>query len=271
MSTWSRRRLLTGAAAGALASKLVTNLRAAEPDVPTIAAAADLNYVLKEIAVNFTEDTGQSVKLVFGSSGNFTMQIRNGAPFQVFLCADEEYVQALGKEGRTENDGTLYAVGRIGLFVVKSAPLTADPDLKGLTAALAAGKIQKFAIANPGHAPYGRAAEAALRHAGLWEMIQPKLVLGENVSQATQFAISGSTEGGIIPLSLAKSAPVIEAGSFALIPADWHPPLRQRMVLLKNAGTTAHAFYDYVQGPGARALFRRYGFVPPNETPTMTN
>jgi molybdate transport system substrate-binding protein len=180
-------------------------------------------------------------------------------------------VQALAKEGRTENDGTLYAIGRIGLFAVKGSPLTVDPELKGLAAALAGGSIEKFAIANPEHAPYGRAAEAALRHAGLWEKLQPKLVLGENVSQATQFATSGSAQGGIIPLSLAKSAPVMAAGSFALIPADWHPPLRQRMVLLKNAGPTAGAFYDYVQGPSARALFRRYGFVLPGETPTVTN
>jgi molybdate transport system substrate-binding protein len=271
MSTWSRRRLLTGVTIGALTEKVATGPRAAEVDVRMIAAAADLSYVLKEVADNFTKEAGKSVKLVFGSSGNFTTQIRNGAPFQVFLCADEEYVQALTKEGLTENDGTLYAVGRIGLFAVKGGPLTVDPEMKGLAAALAAGKIEKFAIANPEQAPYGRAAEAALRHAGLWEMIQPKLVLGENVAQATQFAISGSAQGGIIPLSLAKSAPVIAAGSFALIPADWHPPMRQRMVLLENAGPMAHAFYDYVQGPAARALFRRYGFMLPGETPTVTN
>lgn len=271
MSAWPRRRLLTGAAAGALASMVTGRPHAAEPDVPPIAAAADLNYVLKEVADNFAKESGQTVKLTFGSSGNFTTQIRNGAPFQVFLCADEEYVQALAKEGRTENDGTLYAIGRIGLFAAKDLPLAVDPELKGLAAALAAGTIQKFAIANPEHAPYGRAAEAALRHADLWEKLQPNLVLGENVSQATQFATSGSAQGGIIPLSLAKSAPVIAAGSFALISADWHPPLRQRMVLLKNAGPTAHAFYDYVQGPAARALFRRYGFVLPGEIAGATN
>jgi molybdate transport system substrate-binding protein len=233
--------------------------------VPTIAAAADLNYALKEVAEHFTKDTGKEVKLAFGSSGNFTTQIRQGGPFEVFLCADEEYVQALAKEGKTDGEGTLYAIGRIGLFAPKGSPLKVDGDLTDLAAALKDGRLQKFAIANPEHAPYGRAARAALKHAGLWDAIEPKLVLGENVSQATQFATSGSAQGGIIPFSLATAPPVAAAGTFALIPETWHPPLRQRMVLLKGAGETARAFYSYMQTPPARAILKRYGFVLPGE------
>jgi molybdate transport system substrate-binding protein len=233
--------------------------------VPVIAAAADLDYALKEVADHFTKDTGREVKLVFGSSGNFTTQIRQGAPFEVFLSADEEYVEALDKEGKTEGEGTLYAIGRIGLFAPKGSPLKVDGQLTDLDAALKGGRVQKFAIANPEHAPYGRAARAALQHAGLWDAIQPKLVLGENVSQATQFATSGSAQGGIIPFSLASAPVVAEAGTFALIPETWHPALRQRMVLLKGAGETARGFYAYMQTPAARAILKRYGFVLPGE------
>ena len=262
----SRRRFLLGMSAVLTAAFCTRRLAiAANVDIPTIAAAADLSYALKDVADRFAKDTGQEVKLAFGSSGNFTTQIRQGAPFQVFLCADEEYVQALAKEGKTEGDGTLYAVGRIGLFAPTGSPLKVDSELADLAAALKDGRLQKFAIANPEHAPYGRAARAALQHAGLWEAIGPKLVLGENVSQATQFAISGSAQGGIIPLSLAKASAVAQAGTFALIPETWHPQLRQRMVLLKGAGNAAHVFYDYMQKPAARELLKRYGFVLPGE------
>ncbi|MEZ5602839.1 MAG: molybdate ABC transporter substrate-binding protein [Burkholderiaceae bacterium] len=133
--------------------------------------------------------------------------------------------------------------------------------------ALDAGDIRRFAIANPEHAPYGRAARAVLRHAGLWSRIEPLLVLGENASQALQFAASGSSQGGIVPLSLSKAPPVAALGRFATIPADWHAgePLRQRMVLTRHAGAAARAFYDYLQGPAARAILARYGFALPGE------
>jgi molybdate transport system substrate-binding protein len=262
----SRRGFLLTLALTTLAAALVAGPGARAADaVPTIAAAADLSYALKEVADSFTKETGKEVKLAFGSSGNFTTQIRQGAPFELFLCADEEYVQALTKEGRTEGDGTLYAIGRIGLFAPIGSPLKVDGNLADLTVALKDGRVQKFAIANPEHAPYGRAARAALQHGGLWEAIEPKLVLGENVSQATQFATSGSAQGGIIPLSLAKAPAVAQAGTFAVIPETWHPALRQRMVLLKDAGETAHAFYDYIQKPAAREVLKRYGFVLPGE------
>jgi molybdate transport system substrate-binding protein len=243
-----------GWAAGALAE---------EP--PTIAGAADLQFALTDVAQAFKAETGLEVKLAFGSSGNFARQIRQGAPFEMYLSADENYVLELNEDGLTRDHGAPYAVGRIVLIVPHDSPLKADGTLGDLRAALEDGRVQKFAIANPEHAPYGRRAEEALRHAGLWEAIQDRLVFGENVSQAAQFATSGSAQGGIIAYSLALSPKVSALGTFALIPAEWHDPLRQRMVLLKHAGATAERFFAFMQEPVARAIMRRYGFVVAGE------
>jgi molybdate transport system substrate-binding protein len=251
------RRALIGAASAALLA-----LPAWAADPPPVAAASDLNAALPEIAELFRKETGRSVKVSFGSSGNFTQQIRNGAPFELFLSADEAYVRLLAEAGRTDGDGALYATGRIGLFVPAGSPLRADASLADLAAALDDGRLKHFAIANPEHAPYGRAAREALVRAGLWQKIEGRLVLGENVSQATQFATSGAAEGGIVPLSLARSPAVAARGAFALLPESTHEPLRQRMVLLKGAGDTARAFYDYLQQAPARAVLSRYGFQP---------
>lgn len=232
---------------------------------PTIAAAADLQFAVEEIAARFKADTGRAVRLTFGSSGNFARQIEQGAPFALFMSADEDLIFRVADAGRTVDRGTLYAVGRIVLMVPHGSPLPVDGELKGLASALAAGRITRFAIANPEHAPYGRRAEEALKHAGLWEALKPHLVLGENVAQAAQFAISGNADGGIIAYSLALSERVSAKGRFALIPDRWHEPLRQRMVLLKGADETARLFYDYLQQPPARQILRRYGFVLPGE------
>ena len=183
----------------------------------------------------------------------------------MYLSADEDYILKLHAEGLTRDQGVLYGIGRIVLMAPPSSTLPVDGELKGLAGQLKAGQIKRFAIANPEHAPYGRRAEEALRHAGLWDVIKPKLVLGENVSQAAQFATSGSADGGIIALSLAKSPQMAQLGRYAVIPAEWHAPLRQRMVLLKNADATAQAFYRYMQEPAARVVMRRYGFVLPGE------
>ena len=236
-----------------------------QADVPAVAAASDLKFAVEEIAAQFRISTGREVKLVFGSSGNFYRQIEQGAPFQLFMSADEGFVFRLADAGRTEDRGQLYATGRIVLFAPHGSALKVDPQLAGLKAALDAGEIRRFAIANPEHAPYGRAAEQALRKAGVWDALRQRLVLGENVSQAAQFATSGSAEGGIFAYSLALSPQVAKLGRYVLIPEDLHQPLRQRMVLVKSAGETARAFYRYLQEPPARAIFKRYGFVLPGE------
>ncbi len=193
---------------------------------PLVAAASDLRFALDEVAAQFARDAGDTVRIVYGSSGNFRHQIAEGAPFELFLSADEALVFALAKEGRTVDDGALYAVGRIVLVVPEGSPLKPDPQLRDLASAVADGRVRKFAIANPEHAPYGRAAQEALTAAGAWNAIQPRLVFGENVAQAAQFALSGSAQGGIVALSLARAPGVLGSAKYALIPEHDAPPAR---------------------------------------------
>jgi molybdate transport system substrate-binding protein len=239
--------------------------RAAQGDAPAIAAASDLKFALEQIAERFRQSTQRQVRLVFGSSGNFYRQIEQGAPFELFMSADESFVLKLAQGGRTQDRGHLYATGRIVLFARHGSPLTVDAQFLGLKAALDMGAVRRFAIANPEHAPYGRAAERALRKVGLWEAVRPKLVLGENVSQAAQFATTGAADGGIFAYSLALSPAIGKLGQYIVVPENLHEPLRQRMALLKGAGETARLFYRYLQERDARAVFQRYGFALPGE------
>lgn len=220
---------------------------------PTVAAASDLSFALTEIADRFAAQD-QRVELVFGSSGNLTRQIQDGAPFELFLSADQSFVDRLAEAGLTRDRGTLYAIGRIVLFAPTGSPLKPSEGLEGLGRLLSTGGVTQFAIANPEHAPYGRAAEAALRKRNLWALLQPRLVLGENVSQAAQFASTGDAVGGIIAYSLALAPNLKERGTYALIPDADHAPLRQRMVLLKRAGPVVERFYQYLQSASARAI-----------------
>jgi molybdate transport system substrate-binding protein len=256
------RRVLLALAAAAIVLPGAPFARAAAPaggKPPIVAAAADLRFALPEIAGEFSRETGLAVELAFGSSGNFTRQIRQGAPFEAFLSADEGYVRQLAGDGLARDEGTLYARGRIVLFLPQGSPLAADPTLGDLGRALAEGRLGKFAIANPEHAPYGQAAEQALRHAGLWERIRPHLVVGENVSQAAQFA-AAAADGGIIAYSLALAPALAHRGHHVLIDAGWHRPLRQRAVLLKDAGHIAERFYAFLATPLAKAILARHGF-----------
>lgn len=257
------RRIL---AAAMLAVCLVTmpgKTVVARGDVPVVAAASDLQFAIEEIARAFTAESGMRVRLATGSTGNFARQIREGAPFQVFMAADETFVADLYRDGFTRDEGDLYAVGRIVMVVPHGSTLAADGNLDTLASALAAGQIGRFAIANPEHAPYGMRAREALQHKGLWDDLHPFLVLGENVSQAAQFALSGNAEGGMIAYSLALAPEVKRRGNYEMIPEDWHEPLRQRMVLLDGAGPVAEAFYEYLRAPAAREIMERYGFVLP--------
>lgn len=247
--------------AATLAAAFMPVARAQRP--PLVAAASDLNFALTEIAEHFAREQGQRVELVFGSSGTLARQVRDGAPFELFLSADETFVEELVAAGLTRDAGTLYAIGRIVLFAPTGSPLVPSEGLDGLARLLASGRVTRFAIANPEHAPYGRAAEAALRAHGIWTDLQPRLVWGDNVSQAAQFATTGNAVGGIIAHSLALAPTVRSRGTFALIPDSDHPPLRQRMVLLTRAGPAAERFYRYLQQPVARAILERYGFTIP--------
>jgi len=236
----------------------------ARDEAPVVAAASDLQFALTEIAAAFDAETGMKVRLSFGSTGNFARQIREGAPFEMFMAADESFIADLNSDGFTRNAGDLYALGRVVIMAPNGSTLIPDEHLDNLASMLIAGQITRFAIANPNHAPYGMRAREALITKGIWENLQPVIVLGENVSQAAQFALSGNAEGGIIAYSLALAPEIGPRGSYALIPGDWHEPLRQRMALLGAAGPVAEAFYAYLKKPAARAIMERYGFVLPD-------
>jgi molybdate transport system substrate-binding protein len=248
----------------ALVVPAVAASAAGAPDrPPVIAAASDLQFAMADIAARFEVDTGRKVVLNFGSSGNFTRQIEQGAPFELFMSADEEFVFRLAGAGLTRDRGVLYAMGRIVLYVPKRSPVGLDPRLAGLRDNW--DHVRRFAIANPEHAPYGRAAREALQSLGMWDLVKPKLVLGENIAQAAQFIATGSAEAGIIALSLALAPDLARAGDHVALPEALHRPLRQRMVLTRRAGETAAMFYRYLQQPAARGVLKRYGFRLPGE------
>ncbi len=231
--------------------------------VPRVAAASSLNFALPEIAERFARDSGERVDIVLGASGTLARQIQEGAPFEIFLAADEAFAERVAAAGLTRDAGVVYAVGRLVLFAPRGSPLIPDAQLAGLRQLLDAGQVSRFAIANPDVAPYGRAAEAALRRHGLWDRLRPHLVLGDTIAQAAQFATTGNAVGGLVAFSLVRGPGFAEGGTFALLPESDHPPLRQRMVLLNRAGAVAERFYDYLQGAEARAIFQRFGFEVP--------
>lgn len=239
-----------------------TNTAPAGPG-PLIAAASDLRFALDELAARYQQTTGQTARIVYGSSGNFRRQIAEGAPFEIFLSADEGYVLALAREGKLPDAGVPYATGRLALVLPRGSPLRLDGTLQDIALAARDGRLKRFAIANPEHAPYGRAAREALITAGAWDVVQSRLVLGENVSQAAQFATSGSAQGGLVALSLALASGALGDTAHVAIPEHMHRPLLQRMALTLHAGAAARAFYEYLQQPGSRAVLKRYGFVVP--------
>lgn len=258
-----RRGLLRGLLPVALLA--LPRLASAQARQPVrLLAASDLKFALTQLLERFQSETGHRVEASFGSSGSFAQQIGQGLPAELFMSADEDFVYRLADAGLTRtlagvaDRGALYAIGRIALFVPLASTMALDPELRGLRASWP--QVSKFAIGNPEHAPYGRAARQALQKLGLWELVQPKLVLGENISQATQFVSTGAAQAGITALSLALAPEVARTGRHIALPASLHEPLRQRMVLLKSATPAALALYGYLQGAAAREVFARYGF-----------
>jgi molybdate transport system substrate-binding protein len=228
----------------------------------TVAAAADLQFAMQEISARFQKETGKSVKVVYGSSGNFFQQIRNGAPFDIFFSADLDYAKKLQDAGLTVPGSLLeYATGRIVLWVPKGSTLDLQAGLRGL----AAPSVRKIAIANPEHAPYGQAAVAAMRSESVYEQLRPKLVLGENISQAASFALSGSTDAGILALSLVLSPYMKDKGHFVEIPASDYSPIRQACVILRASAdlSAAREFLNYMKTPVVAGILRAYGFGVP--------
>lgn len=228
----------------------------------TIAAAADLKFALDEIVVLFGKaHPADRVETIYGSSGKFQAQIRLGAPFDLYFSADIAYPRALKAEGFAASEVQPYAVGRIVLW-------SPSRDAGRMTLAdLADPAIRKIAIANPKHAPYGKRAEEALRAAGVWEKVEPKLVYGENIAQTAQFVQTGNAQAGIIALSLALSTELSKQGGYALIPDNLHQPLEQGFIITQRAAANplAQAFARFMMGHEARTVMTRYGFALPGE------
>jgi molybdate transport system substrate-binding protein len=228
----------------------------------TVAAASDLTYAMNEITANFEKETGCSLRVSFGSSGNFLTQIENGAPFDVFFSADIAYPKRLESESLATSGSTyLYAVGKIVLWTRKDSRL----DLSKGLAALRDPAVMKISIANPAHAPYGRAAENALRKAGVYEAVKDRLVLGENISQAAQFVQSGNADAGILALSLAASPAMKDDGRYELIPESLYTPIEQGAVVMRAAHNPSGArmLLDYTQTRAVGKILERFGFALP--------
>jgi molybdate transport system substrate-binding protein len=243
------------------AASCLAQVNFAQEKTIRVAAAADLQSAMPEIARAFEAQTGTSVDVAFGSSGNFYAQIQNGAPLDVFFSADNEYPKKLEESGFAEPHSTeTYGVGKIVLWMPANAKC--NPERDGWQC-LQDPAVKKIAIANPAHAPYGKAAVAALQKAGIYEAIKAKLVLGENISQAAQFVQSGNAQAGIMAYSLALS-PALQDGKKWMIPAELYPRIEQTVVVLKSAKEkpAAKEFVKFATHGLGREILAKYGFEP---------
>ncbi len=226
-----------------------------------VAAAADLSAALQEVATAYEKKTGVAVKVSFGASGALTQQIQNGAPFDIFFSADMDYPKQLIAGGQAEGTTLFrYAVGRLVLWVPKDSPL--DVEHKGMDILLDPS-VKKISIANPQHAPYGRAAVAVLKHYGLYEKVTERLVQGENISQAAQFVESGNAQAGFVALAHASAPAMQGKGKYWIIPADAYPALDQGVVMISRSAhkQDAASFLEYVETADFAVEQQRYGFT----------
>ena len=252
--------------AGSALSSLAAAIPAAAQEL-RVAAAADLQFALDELRADYQKQSGKRADISYGSSGNFFAQLQNGAPFDIFLSANIDYPRRLEAAGLAE-PGTLYeyAVGRITLYL----PGDSRVDLEKLGwKALLDSSIQRIAIANPEHAPYGRAAIEALRASGIYEQVRGKLVYGENIAQSAHFVASGSAQAGILALSLAVSPPM-KNGRRWEIPASLHAPIIQCAIILRAAKDkdAAQAFLTLLKSDAGRKILESYGFGAPPVQPS---
>ena len=225
----------------------------------TVAAAADLRFAFAEIGELFQKETGHKVVFTFGSTGTLAKQIENGAPIDVFAAANVQFVDDLRAKGLVISDSQqLYAVGRIVLASNKKSSV-AIHQLNDL----ARPEVNKIAIANPEHAPYGAAAKQALEATGLWEQVKPKLVYGENISQVLQYVQTGNVEAGIISLSVANVPEI----NYVLIDDSLHQPLKQALAVVSSTKQekASREFIAFIDGPEGRPIMKKYGFLLPGE------
>jgi molybdate transport system substrate-binding protein len=259
---WAITPVLALSAVGCSGGEPTNDVAAGGSGQVRVAAASDLKFALEEVVGEFTR-TGRKVTVTYGSSGTFFQQITNGAPFDLFLSADLSYPRKLVEQRLARQDDLFpYAVGRLVVWAPTGSKV--DP-MRGM-AALADPAARKVSIANPEHAPYGKAAVAAMRSAGVYEAVKPKLVLGENIAQAAEFVQSGNADVGVIALSLALSPKMRTAGRYAEVPLESYPRLDQGGVVLSGAQDTAaaQALRDLLVGPEGHAILKRYGFYLPS-------
>ncbi len=249
-----------------LALLALAPLRAADPQPLLIAAAADLKFALDDVLTDFRKaHPDLDPKATYGSSGTLFAQIDNGAPFDLFLSADVKFPRQLAEHGKADKDTLFsYAIGHLVVWVPKESKL----DVTQGIAVLKDAAIKKIAIANPKVAPYGAAAEAALKKLGVYEAISSKIVLGENIAQTAQFVESGAADIGLVSLSLALSPKMKDAGRYWEVPGDAFPKLEQAGILCQGGANAAGAkqLREYLGTPPARAILRRYGFALPDES-----
>ena len=237
---------------------------------PVIAVAASVAGAAQSIARQFHARTAISVRLSVGASGNLARQIRRGAPFELFISADQSYPQAIAKDGLNGGPGTTYATGQLALMVTaRSAVQLPSIDDAGetrkaaITRALSDPRIERLAIANPSHAPYGRAARETLQFLGLWSALQAKVVMGESVTQSARFAATDTVQAALLPLGIILHSPLAKE-RYRIIPASWHAPLHQQMILIKGASAEAQQLFEFMLGDEARAILTKHGFMVPN-------
>ena len=236
------------------------DVQGSSPTQLSIAAAADLKFALDDLVRQFEQEhPATKVNVTYGSSGNFFAQIQSGAPFDLFFSADVAYPRKLAASGLGADDVFLYATGRIVVWVTKDSPVAVD---KLGIKALLEPSVRKIAVANPEHAPYGRAAVAALKALNIYDQVASRLVFGENIAQTAQFVQSGAADAGILALSLAVAPQMRDAGRFWQVPVEAYPRIEQGGIVLKSSKhlETARAFRDFILGDHGRQLLKDYGF-----------
>jgi len=229
--------------------------------VPTIAVAANMKDAFSEIASAFRAGSKSDLKVVYGSSGNFFTQIINGAPFSLFIAADEQFPEELSKKGKTIDDGVIYAIGKLAIITKSSSGIVLSNSKADIAKAIS--KANKVAIAKPEIAPYGRAAVQYLKAEGLWDLAKDKLVYADNIGAATSYVVSGAADMGFTAYSLVKSPEMLKQTRFSLVDAKLYEPIKQRMVLIKGAPQEAIALYRFIQGSEAKAILQRHGYTTP--------
>ena len=245
----------------ALVSALLFSIGTAYAQTSTVAVAANMKDAFTEIAAAYKATGKPEMRVVYGSSGNLATQIMNGAPFNLFIAADEQFPLELFRSGRTIDEGAIYAIGKLAVITKNSSGIFLLDGKADIAKAIS--KANKVAIAKPELAPYGRAAVQYLKAEGLWDLAKDKLVYADNIGAATTYVVSGAADIGFTAFSLAKSPEVTKQTSFLLVDAKLYEPIKQRMVLIKGAPQESVDLYRFMQGPQAKSILQKYGYTTP--------